>query len=104
MSLETDICLVWHEDLTGGQLYQLEQLFNAEYRADEGAWNPDAPYGYAPAELHVMAVEGGRVVGHVGTQRRMIVVGDHDVLVAGTGGVLVPPLASRPGPWCATAR
>ena len=63
MSLETDICPVWHEDLTGGQLYQLEQLFNAEYRADEGAWNPDAPYGYAPAELHVMAVEGGRVVG-----------------------------------------
>ena len=31
------------------------------------------------------------VVGHVGTQRRMIVVGDHDVLVAGTGGVLVLP-------------
>ena len=91
MSLETDICLVWHEELTGGQLYQLEQLFNAEYRADEGAWNPDASYGYAPAELHVLAVEGGRVVGHVGTQRRMIFVGDHEVLVAGTGGVLVCP-------------
>ncbi|QBJ20561.1 MULTISPECIES: GNAT family N-acetyltransferase [Kocuria] len=86
-----DICLAWHEELTGKQLDQLGELFDAEYRADEGAWDPDAPYGYAPAALHVMAVEGGRVVGHVGTQRRMISVGDHEVLVAGTGGVLVSP-------------
>ena len=86
-----DICLVWHEQLTGEQLDQLGELFDAEYRAHEGAWNPDGPYGYAPAELHVMAVEGGRVVGHAGTQRRMISVGDHEVLVAGTGGVLVSP-------------
>lgn len=86
-----DISLVWHRELTTEQTDQLGQLFDAEYGTDEGPWNPDAPYGYAPAELHVVAVEGGRVVGHVGTQRRMIFVGDHDVLVAGTGGVLVSP-------------
>lgn len=91
MSLVADICLVWHRELTPEQTDQLGQLFDAEYGTDEGPWNPDAPYGYAPAELHVVAVEGGRVVGHVGTQRRMISVGDHDVLVAGTGGVLVSP-------------
>lgn len=84
-----DISSVWHRELTTEQTDQLGQLFDAEYGTDEGPWNPDAPSGYAPAELHVMAVEGGRVVGHVGTQRRMIFVGDREVLVAGTGGVLV---------------
>lgn len=98
MSLVADISSVWHREVTTEQTDQLGQLFDAEYGTDEGPWNPDAPYGYAPAELHVMEVEGGRVVGHVGTQRRMIFVGDREVLVAGTGGVLVSP--SHRGQGC----
>ena len=82
---------VWHDELADEQLTQLGRLFDAEYGTEDGPWNPDAPYGYAPADLHVVAVRDGETVGHVGTQRRMISVGDHEVLVAGTGGVLVSP-------------
>ena len=82
---------VWHDELADEQLTQLGRLFDAEYGTEDGPWNPDAPYGYAPAELHVVAVRDGQTVGHVGIQRRMISVGEHEVLVAGTGGVLVAP-------------
>lgn len=85
------IVLVGHEALTPTRTAGLRALFDAEYRAAEGEWDPDQPYGYARADLHVVAVDDGRIVGHVGTQRRLVGVGDGDVAVAGTGGVLVDP-------------
>ncbi|RAX43670.1 hypothetical protein DQ354_19495 [Arthrobacter sp. AQ5-06] len=78
-----------HEDLSMMELDALEKLFDSEYLSDYGRWNPDAPYGYSPADFHVMAFQGSVLAAHVGFQRRVISVGTDDVVVAGTGGVLV---------------
>lgn len=78
-----------HVDLTAAELDALENLFNSEYRNEFGAWNPDAPYGYSPADTHVLAFRGQVLAAHVGFQRRLISVGSQEILVAGTGGVLV---------------
>ena len=76
-------------DLKARELNALENLFDSEYRNEFGAWNPDAPYGYSPADTHVMAFRDQELIAHVGFQRRLISVGSRDVMVAGTGGVLV---------------
>lgn len=78
-----------HVDLTAAELDALENLFDREYRNEFGLWNPDAPYGYSPADTHVLAFRGQQLVAHVGFQRRLISVGFREILVAGTGGVLV---------------
>lgn len=78
-----------HNDLTTVELDALEALFEGEYRSEFGEWNPDAPYGYSPADTHVLAYRGQTLTAHVGFQRRSISVGTHEVIVAGTGGVLV---------------
>ncbi|KSU77695.1 Nodulation protein A (NodA) [Pseudarthrobacter enclensis] len=83
------LALRQHDELSTRDLAALEQLFNREYLRDYGPWTPDAPYGYSPADFHVLAFQGGVLAGHVGFQRRAISVGTDDVLVAGTGGVLV---------------
>ncbi|MBT2250708.1 GNAT family N-acetyltransferase [Arthrobacter sp. BHU FT2] len=80
-----------HEDLSVTELAALEELFNSEYHGGHGAWTPDAPYGYSPADFHVLAYNGTALAAHVGFQPRVISVGSTDVLVAGTGGVLVDP-------------
>ncbi len=81
--------VVDHEHLSDTRLDALRSLFDSEYLASHGAWDPDRPYGYSPAGVHVMLVRDSRVLAHVGFQRRLIAVGDRDVCVAGTGGVLV---------------
>ncbi|WP_370189153.1 GNAT family N-acetyltransferase [Aeromicrobium sp.] len=73
------------------------RLFDAEYLAEHGAWDPEQPYGYAPADLHVVGSLDRRVVAHAGLQRRTIGVGDVDVVVAGVGGVLVAHAARGVG-------
>lgn len=78
-----------HVDLTSSELDALENLFDSEYRNEFGTWNPDAPYGYSPADTHVLAFRGQALTAHVGFQRRLISVGSQEILVAGTGGVLV---------------
>lgn len=88
----TEILQTWHHELTSERLTGLHRLFDAEYLCDFGEWSPEAPYGYSPAELHTIAVtRAGVIVGHVGTQRRVIRAGSQPVTVAGTGGVLVAP-------------
>ncbi len=77
-----------HEDLSTTELVALETLFDSEYLSEYGRWNPDAPYGYSPADFHVLEFQGSVLAAHVGFQR-VISVGTGDVLVAGTGGVLV---------------
>lgn len=78
-----------HIDLSTEELDALEKLFDCEYRSEFGVWNPDAPYGYSPADTHVLAFRGQTLAAHVGFQRRSISVGTHEIIVAGTGGVLV---------------
>ena len=78
-----------HKDLSRADLAALQELFDNEYMGDYGPWNPDAPYGYSPADFHVLEFRGTAVAAHVGFQRRVITVGGSDVLVAGTGGVLI---------------
>jgi aminoglycoside 2'-N-acetyltransferase I len=78
-----------HVDLTTTELDALENLFDSEYRNEFGPWNPDAPYGYSPADTHILAFRGQALAAHVGFQRRLIAVGTDEVMVAGTGGVLV---------------
>lgn len=80
---------VAHDRLGPGDVGALRKLFDDEYLADHGPWSPDQPYGYAPADVHVMAFDGTRLVAHIGFQKRVIAVGDRDVCVAGVGGVLV---------------
>ncbi|GAA3329441.1 GNAT family N-acetyltransferase [Paeniglutamicibacter sulfureus] len=78
-----------HIDLTAAELDAHENLFDGEYRNEFGVWNPDAPYGYSPADTHVLAFRGHALAAHVGFQRRLILVGSQEILVAGMGGVLV---------------
>lgn len=80
---------VLHSDLSRRELECLRDLFDGEYFREHGPWDPDAPYGYAPADVHVIAASDGRLLGHVGFQLRSIAVDIRDVVVAGTGGVLV---------------
>ncbi|MDI3213751.1 GNAT family N-acetyltransferase [Arthrobacter sp. AL12] len=80
-----------HEDLGMMELAAMQKLFDSEYLSDFGRWNPHAPYGYSPADFHVLAFQGSVLAAHVGFQRRVISVGADEVLVAGTGGVLVDP-------------
>lgn len=40
-----------HGELSNSELVALQQLFDNEYLRDFGPWNPDAPYGYSPAEF-----------------------------------------------------
>jgi GNAT superfamily N-acetyltransferase len=77
--------------LTSEQSGGLRALFDAEYREAYGPWDPAHPYGYSPATYRVVASDGDEIVGHVGIQPRMIEVGQRDVLVGGTGGVLISP-------------
>ncbi len=86
-----EIHAVPHRELTNEQLAQLRRLFDHEYLADYGDWNPELPYGYAPHDLHLLANAGSTVVGHVGWAKRITTVGGQPVTVAGVGGVLVSP-------------
>jgi GNAT superfamily N-acetyltransferase len=89
--------VVRHDDLRRTHLEQLQVLFDREYLDDYGPWTPDAPYGYSPADVHLLVTHGFELVAHAGFRRRVIAVGDHDVAVGGTGGVLVREHARRGG-------
>lgn len=78
-----------HRDMSPDLVTDLRALFDDEYLAEFGDWDPDQPYGYAPHDHHVIALRGGEVVGHVGWGRRLITVGNDSVMIAGVGGVLV---------------
>ncbi len=82
--------VVEHSALTPAELTALRALFDREYRSVHGEWDPEQPYGYAPASTHAIVFDAaGSAVAHVGFQRREITVGRAQVVVAGTGGVLV---------------
>lgn len=88
--------VVPHDGLLA-RLPTVRALFDDEYLTTHGPWDPDQPYGYAPADHHVVATHDGELVGHVGLQRRVIGVGERDVVVAGVGGVLVAPRSRSTG-------
>jgi aminoglycoside 2'-N-acetyltransferase I len=81
--------VVTHADLTAEQVDELRALFDSEYFAKYGPWDPDRPYGYSPADVHTLAYHDSVLVGHVGYQHRTIAVGRAKIMIAGTGGVLV---------------
>jgi aminoglycoside 2'-N-acetyltransferase I len=81
--------VIQHADLSEDDIRILGGLFNRQYCADFGPWNPEAPYGYSPADMHTLVCDGPALIAHVGFQVRLIEVGGNDVTVAGTGGVLV---------------
>lgn len=84
-----DATVVRDGELSRADLAGLQSLFDHEYLADYGTWSPESPYGYAGHDVHVIVRNGGTVVGHVGWARRVIGVGDREVVIAGVGGVLV---------------
>lgn len=87
-----------HADLTGGLLDGVRALFNAEYCAEFGNWNPDQPYGYAPHDIHIIAQDdAGQVIGHTGWGSRQITVEEQTVHIAGVGGVLVSAAHRKTG-------
>lgn len=83
--------VLYHNELTPLDLKELQVLFDQEYQSEYGSWDPDSPYGYASQDLHVLLYQEGILVGHAGSQRRLIQVGEKQVLVAGIGGVLLAP-------------
>lgn len=92
------LTVVPHTDLVGDLLTAVRDLFDAEYFAEFGYWNPDQPYGYAPHDVHIIAQDdAGQVIGHVGWGARMIAVGEQTLNIAGIGGVLVAPSARNNG-------
>ncbi|MGQ4536111.1 GNAT family N-acetyltransferase [Dermabacteraceae bacterium P13264] len=95
--MSVNLTVTSHSLLSDTDLAEMRRLFDAEYRADFGEWDPDGPYGYAPADWHVLAWDGGCLVGHVGFQRRVIEIGGAEVTVAGTGGMLVASEARGSG-------
>jgi aminoglycoside 2'-N-acetyltransferase I len=86
---ELAIDVVAHSSLTVDDVAGLRRLFDAEYQQGFGDWDPDLPYGYAPHDFHIVARQGGKIVGHVGWARRAIRVGDREMVIAGVGGVMV---------------
>lgn len=86
---EIAIDVVAHTDLKAGDVGRLRRLFDAEYKQNFGEWDLELPYGYAPHDFHIVARQRGEIVGHVGWARRDIRVGNHEIVVAGVGGVLV---------------
>lgn len=94
---QIEMMTVWATDLTNEQLSGLKELFDNEYAELYGSWNQTQPYGYSPAGLHVLAVKDGQVIGNVGMQRRQISVGNQEVTIAGTGGVLIAPKYRKGG-------
>ncbi|MCZ9884538.1 GNAT family N-acetyltransferase [Arthrobacter sp. B2a2-09] len=95
--MQTTIRVVRHTHLPPRTIESVRSLFDAEYYEKFGPWDPDCPYGYSPADVHVIATNGLGIVGHVGFQRRLIDVGTVEVPVGGTGGVLVAPQARGAG-------
>ncbi len=87
--MEEEFRVVNHGVLRDDEIVALGELFDSEYLATHGPWDPDRPYGYSPADVHTLAFVESRLVGHVGFQRRTIAVGATEVTIAGTGGVLV---------------
>jgi aminoglycoside 2'-N-acetyltransferase I len=83
--------LRWATELTAADHAGLAALMDAEYAAGWGPWDPRTGYGYARPELHALAELDGRLVGHAGSGRRFVGVGDREVVVAGVGGVLTAP-------------
>lgn len=66
----------------------MAELFDSEYAQEWGPWNPKQGYGYANGELHGMARSNGKLLGYASTARRFIGVGEREVVIAGTGGVI----------------
>lgn len=87
--------LKWSTELTDADYTAMAELFDSEYAADWGPWSPRAGYGYAPGELHALTRIGDLLIGYAATARRIIRVGNSEVIVAGTGGVMT--LASARG-------
>lgn len=96
-SEKVELITLLDKELTGETLKGLKRLFEDEYAALYGSWTQSQPYGYSPAELHVIAVLNGEVIGNVGMQRRQIAVGNQQILIAGTGGVLIKPSCRQSG-------
>jgi hypothetical protein len=78
-----------HVDLTTTELDALESLFDGEYPNTLGTWNPDAPYGYSPAETHILTFRAQALAAHIGFQRRLMSKGSRPLLsVVGLGSRL----------------
>ena len=75
--------------ITDEELKDIEMLFNNEYTDEDDIWERNAPYGFSPADMRVMAYENGKLVGHIGAEKRWVSVGEGKVKIAGIGGVLV---------------
>ena len=75
--------------ITDAELKDIETLFNNEYNDEDDIWEREAPYGFSPADIRVMAYEKDRLVGHIGAAKRWVSVGEGQVKIAGIGGVLV---------------
>ncbi|WP_373427287.1 GNAT family N-acetyltransferase [Arthrobacter globiformis] len=84
----TSVELRWTTELTPIDYIGMAALFDSEYVDVWGPWTPKRGYGYARGELHALARSDGQLVGYAATARRFIGVGQTEVLIAGTGGVV----------------
>jgi aminoglycoside 2'-N-acetyltransferase I len=93
----TDVLLRWSTQLTAADHAAMAPLFDAEYAPGWGPWSARSGYGYAALELHALARHEGRLIGHAGTARRFVGVGDREVVISGIGGVVTHPEARGRG-------
>lgn len=59
------IDVIPHSALTTVLVDELRELFDRQYLADFGEWDPGQPYGYAPHDVHSIARAGTDIVGHM---------------------------------------
>lgn len=86
-----EIELRWTTGLTPADYADMAELFDREYLDGWGPWDPRRGYGYARGELHALARSCGRMIGYATSARRFVGVGDQEVVIAGTGGVVTSP-------------
>lgn len=104
MTSPTEIELRWTTGLTSEDHAAMAALFDAVYLDGWGPWDPRRGYGYARGELHALARSAGRLVGYATSARRFVGVGDREVVIAGTGGVVTSPESRRRGVGRAVVR
>lgn len=87
--MDIEIRMKDNSTITDEELKDIEQLFNNEYTDEDDVWEKNTPYGFSPSDIRAMAYMNGKLIGHIGADKRWIAVGKSKVKVAGIGGVLV---------------
>jgi predicted N-acetyltransferase YhbS len=91
-----DLVTRWETDLTPADHAALSVLLAAAFPGAAATFTRQS-WNLSRKELRIWLADSGRPVAHLAVQRRLIAVGDTEVLVAGVGEVAVSPDQQRTG-------